>query len=629
MCRIVGFMDSNNFSYDMNKVLFSMRDVLEHGGPDDFGSSFFKQNGVALGHRRLSVIDISKLGNQPFCDSSKNFWVVYNGEIYNFKEIRKELEKDNYIFKSNSDTEVLLYSYLKWGVNCVQKFRGMFSFAIYEKETNKLILFRDRIGVKPLYWYFKDGLFMFSSELKAFHKHPKFRKEINDEALSYYLQYSYVPTPLCIFKNTHKLEVGSYLTFHENKVEISKYWDIENYINHDSGLINSESETLDLLEKKILESFQLRTVSDVPYGVFLSGGIDSTLIATLLQKEQENKLKTFTIGFHDKNFNEAHLAKETANFLGTDHNELYLDTSKALNLIPELPYIYDEPFADPSSLPTVLLSRFTKQHVKVSLSADGGDELFFGYTRYHKLHQIQNSFFAKITNNVNHYSPKTIDYILKSYINLLKVDNKLDLFEKLKSTISAKNYLQKANISHHCHSPNLRKELGIYKDSNLSNWIKKTDPNFIEIPNLLDFKTYLPDAILCKLDRASMSVGLEGRDPFLDHELVEFTLKLPHSFKYKNNISKYPLKKILQKYLPENIINRPKKGFSIPVKNWLQNDLKSLTDHYLSEKQLNKKPILKTSVVKENLRQFHNNEGINSNRIWNILMFEMWKERWF
>ncbi|MFC1671456.1 asparagine synthase (glutamine-hydrolyzing) [Spirochaetota bacterium] len=392
MCRITGFIDPNyNGSYKIEKTAVSMRDTMIYGGPDDGGLHFDKNIGLALCHRRLSIIDLSNLGHQPM--EFDNLVITFNGEVYNFKDIREDLEKEGYKFESNSDTEVVLKAFHRWGIKCVHKFRGMWAFAIWNKTEKEIILCRDRVGVKPLYWYYKDSLFMFSSELKAFHQHPKFHKEIDELSLSLFFQYGYINAPHSIFKNTYKLEPGHFLIFKNGNIKKEKYWTLEDYFNkgadeRDKWLKKGENEVADELEHILTKSFKLRMVSDVPVGVFLSGGIDSSLVTALLQKEFTTPLKTFTIGFHEKKYNEAEWAKKVSMHLGTDHTELYCTPKEAYNVIPKLPELYDEPFGDSSAIPTLLVSQLAKRDVKVSLSADGGDEQFYGYERYNEFDSL-------------------------------------------------------------------------------------------------------------------------------------------------------------------------------------------------------------------------------------------------
>ncbi|MCX6723491.1 MAG: asparagine synthase (glutamine-hydrolyzing), partial [Candidatus Staskawiczbacteria bacterium] len=383
MCGIIGIRDFRNKISP--QILSKMTDILSYRGPDDSGIYIDEKNNVGFGHRRLSILDLSSAGHQPMSDDNENIWVTFNGEIYNFKEIRKELENKGHRFKSNSDTEVIVKSYEEWGIEAVKKYRGMFAFAIWDKTKEKLFLVRDRAGVKPLYYYHKDNLFLFSSELKSFHQHPKFEKEINFDALALFLQFGYILAPHTIFQDAYKLNPGHYLEIDKNgSLKEIKYWDITDYYL-EKPINKPEDEIEKELEQILIESFNYRMVSDVPVGVFLSGGIDSSLVAALLQTNSKNSIKTFTIGFNEKEYNEAPYAKKIARHLKTDHNEIYCTSKDALEIIPKLSEIYDEPFGDSSSIPTYLVSKFARQQVKVALSADAGDELFCGYSRYELL----------------------------------------------------------------------------------------------------------------------------------------------------------------------------------------------------------------------------------------------------
>jgi asparagine synthase (glutamine-hydrolysing) len=379
MCGITGFIDFSKQS--SRETLVAMRETLIHRGPDDQGEAILDTPAarVGLGFRRLSIIDLSPLGHQPMTNDANGDVVMLNGEIYNYKEIRKELEALGHSFKSNSDTEVVLKAYMQWGKKSVDRFIGMFAIALYSKNANRIIFFRDRAGVKPFYWYWQDGLFLFASELKAFHAHPLFKKEIDINALSLFLQHGYISAPWCIFKNAHKLMPGHTLTVNlENQeMNIEKYWDITDQYNQPK-LDIPFSEAVDTTEKVLSSSFQYRMVADVPVGVFLSGGYDSTCVTALLQNNATRKIKTYTIGFRETAYNEATYAKAVAEHLGTDHHEYYCTISDAIDIVPILSDYYDEPFGDSSAIPTLLVSRIARQHVTVALSADGGDEIFAG-----------------------------------------------------------------------------------------------------------------------------------------------------------------------------------------------------------------------------------------------------------
>ena len=638
MCRIVGFWDfSYKNSYDIKKVLVSMRDTMIHGGPDDAGVYLDTKNGLSLGHRRLSILDLSSAGHQPM--EFDNLVITYNGEVYNYREVKKELEKYGYSFFSNSDTEVILKAFHKWGFDAVHKFRGMFAFAIWDKKKRRLILCRDRVGIKPFYWYWKDGLFMFSSELKAFHQHPKFNKTLNFKALSLFLQYGYITSPYSIFEYANKLEPGHFLIIEESgKIKKEKYWDIENYFlkgiqEKNLWLKRSEEDLAEELENILTESFKLRLVSDVPVGMFLSGGIDSTTVSALLAKEGV-KLKTFTIGFYEKEYNEAPYAKKVAEHLGTDHTELYCTPKEAFEIIPKIPELYDEPFGDSSAIPTYLVSKLAKTQVKVSLSADGGDEQFCGYTRYwlitDRINRLSNlPFRDTLRFLLDLVSP---EFALKAY-NLLKpvlpkYTNFRDKYIKLRNVLKAKDLLDQYDLSLKIFLEEDLTKLGLNFHVSMVNKFSKNSFDSYSSLMLFDAKTYLPDDILVKVDRATMGVALEGREPFLDHKILEWTSRLPSQFKYKNGQSKYLLRKVLYKYIPPELIDRPKQGFGVPVYEWFKKDLKDLYLDYLNEDEIKKGEIFDPQEVKKLLEDYLGNKGVNHNKLWLLFIFEQWRKRW-
>lgn len=647
MCRITGFWDlSFKGEYNLPQIALSMRDTLIHGGPDDGGIYIEPQQGLALAHRRLSILDLSPLGHQPM--EFENLVITYNGEVYNFKEIRNELENLGYTFKSNTDTEVVLKAFHKWGINAVHKFRGMFAFAVWDKKKKELILVRDKIGVKPLYWYFKEGLFMFSSELKAFPKHPKFKKQLNLKGLTLYLQYGYITAPYTIFENTYKLLPGYYLKVDsKGNIKINPYWEIENFFlkgiaEKEKWLKRNEEELTEELEGLLTESFKLRMVADVPIGMFLSGGIDSSLVCALLTKEGY-RLKTFTIGFYEKKYNEAPYAKKIAQHLGTEHYELYCTPREAYEIIPKLPEIYDEPFGDSSAIPTFLVSKLAKSQVKVSLSADGGDEQFCGYTRYiftfNKITKLANfplkDLVVKILEILgvdNLYKLyKIFSFILPKYTNTRDKIEKLIKILKEKDPIRAYDTSLKyflAKDFKNLIKIDLPLEDHLFKVKTLQ---KKTNLSKSDLLTLLmyyDLKTYLPDDILVKVDRATMEVALEGREPFLDHKILEWSTQLPTELKYKNGKTKYILRKILYKYLPQELVDRPKQGFGVPIYEWFRNELKELYMDYLNREKVDSLGIFNYKEIERMMKLYLEGKGINHHKLWLLFIFQLWQERW-
>lgn len=626
MCRITGFWDFNyKGDYDLDFVLTEMRESLKHGGPDDAGNCIEKEDGLALANRRLSILDLSPLGHQPMIDDRNEIIVVFNGEIYNFQEIKKELENLGYKFKSNSDTEVIIYAYKHWGLDCLQKFRGMFAIAIWDKRNEKLILVRDRIGVKPLYYYFKDGLFMFASETRAFLKHPKFKKEISKKGLFLFFRYGYIFYPYSIWQDVWKLEPGSYLIIDKNQnIKKEKYWNIEKvyerYFENENKKFD-ENELIENLEQILLDSFKLRLVSDVPVGIFLSGGIDSSTVTAILQKNISQRLKTFTIGFYEEKYDESKWAKKIAEYLGTDHTEMFCSIKEALEIIPKLPEIYDEPFGDSSAIPTHLVSKIAREKVKVILSGDGGDEFFGGYDKYWVYKVVFDNRFI-----FNRYLEPIFRLILK-----IKGENRhrIDKFSKLlkyKNINEGFSYISSYFLNDYNNlilpQFQINKEINfalenesLYKLPKIAQWM------------LIDAKYYLPEDILTKVDRASMAVALETREPLLDHKILEFVAPLPLKYKFSRNSGKYILKKVLSKYLPRELFERPKKGFSIPQEEWLRKDLKYLIDDLFSKETIQKYGVLNYDYVNKIKNDFlEKNE--NSNKIYFILVFQLWCERW-
>lgn len=624
MCGIAGFCD---FTKKSNKqTLQSMTDVLHHRGPDDSGYSFY-ENGYAhigLGHRRLSILDLSNHGHQPMAYESLE--IVYNGEVYNFKEIREELIEFNYTFESDSDTEVILKAYHRWGIKAVDKFNGMFAITIYNKENKKLVFIRDRAGVKPFYYYNYKNLFLFSSELKSFHEHKEFKKEIDLDSVATFLQFGYISEPSSIFKNTYKLRAGHYLELDikTQTLEEKKYWDVIDFYNMPKFEI-SEDEAILETEKLLKSAFEYRMVSDVPVGVFLSGGYDSSIVTAILQSERKEKLKTFTIGFYEEKYNEAPDAKKIAEHLGTDHVEYYCTEREALEIFPQLCEIYDEPFGDSSAIPTILVSKIARKNVTVSLSADGGDEIFGGYSKYLMNLEKQSNIMKNIK-NLTGVTPinKTAHFIQNN--GLIK-----DIyFENKVAKLTYEDSLELQKLIPYFSTPLLNEKLiKGYK-------YKRINTNFDDLDKLsdtlssfdkmfaIDYKTYMCDDILQKVDRATMSVSLEGREPLLDHRIIEFVSRLPIDMKIKNGDKKWLLKQITHKYIPKEIMDRPKKGFGIPIEKWLKGELKEYIERYLSKEC---ETVLDDRELAKIKGQFYLGR-VNPTLIWNILVFQMWYKKW-
>lgn len=627
MCGLSGFVD---FTRKSNiEILNKMVSILGHRGPDDSGSEIYHSEfaDIGFGHNRLSIIDLSPAGHQPM--DYEQYSILLNGEIYNYLEIKQELIGLGHNFVSKTDTEVVLHAFAAWGSSCVNKFIGMFVFVILNKQTNEITIIRDRAGVKPLFYYWNEGLFLFSSELKAFHQHSGFEKKINVNSVYQYMDFGYIPSPYCIFENCHKLEPGHILTFSiiKETYEITKYWDVNDYYRLPKLPI-SYDEAKEEVEKLLLSAFEYRMVSDVPVGVFLSGGYDSTAIAALLQSKRTEKLKTFTIGF-EQGTNEAPYAKEIANYIGTDHTEYYCTTKEAQEIIPTLPFFYDEPFADSSAIPTILVSKLARESVTVALSGDAGDEIFAGYT-YYKSFKRNLSLISMIPAPFRKILSHFTDIIFNIEPNInSKFKNKIEVLSKALKA-DPKHLAQDLQHSFFTLNQNIKNNLFV-SDYTMQNTVFNNDfTNFtdgLSIALASDYGMYLQNDILTKVDRATMSVSLEGREPFLDHRIIEFVAQLPIEYKF-GTTQKMILKDIVHKYVPKHIMDRPKMGFEIPIYSWLKKDLA-----YLVEENLNPTIIAKTGLFQPNyvqkIRQdFDNGRLKDPTIIWKLLQFQMWHTKW-
>jgi len=632
MCGIVGFVDYSRKSTQND--LENMTNIIHHRGPDDSGYSFLNNEiyNIGLGHKRLSILDLSKHGHQPMTYNTLE--IVYNGEVYNFKEIREELISLNYTFHSDSDTEVILKAYNHWGIKSVDKFNGMFAISIYDKEANKLVLIRDRAGVKPLYWYHHNNLFMFASELKSFHQNKYFKKEIDKESLSLYLQFSYIPQPYTIFKNTHKLKAGYYLEIDLKSQKISKrkYWDVIDFYNKPKIDI-SDKEAIDKTEELFQSAFNYRMVSDVPVGVFLSGGYDSSTVAAIIQNQISTKLNTYTIGFKEKGFDESPYAKEVSKYLGTNHTEYYCTHKEATDIIPTLCEIYDEPFGDSSTIPTILVSKLARKDVTVSLSADGGDEIFAGYEKYdmflnyhQKLNKIPNILSKTTVNIMNKINPDNIPVFKNQY-------NYKTRYEKIQALLKYKDNKTILESISQYFSKKQSKDLLLVNKYEIKTDFDSFDllDNSNDIINkvlAVDYKTYLSDDILVKVDRATMSVSLEGREPLLDHNIIEFAAQLPSNLKYRNGDKKWLLKQVTHKYLPKKMMDRSKMGFGSPLQEWFKDNLKDYFFTYLNRERLEKEGLFDVDEVLKIRDRYLNGNKESIQKLWLLLVFEMWYEKW-
>ena len=632
MCGITGFIDFNKQS--SLPILEAMTTTMVHRGPDGFGVQEIVTSDaqIGFGHRRLAIIDLSDHGKQPM--QFNQHWICFNGEIYNFQEIKDELAQLGHQFNGGSDTEMILHAYAEWGEKCLDKFIGMFAFALFDAGKNRIFMARDRAGVKPFFYYWKDGLFLFASELKAFHQHPHFEKSINRDAVAAYMQFGNIPTPHCIFEHCAKLKPGhfAFLDLSSRNFTTTCYWNVYDSYNKPKLSVSFE-EAKEQTKSLIVSACNYRMVADVPVGVFLSGGYDSTLVTALLQQERTSPLKTFTIGVPDIGLNEAPYAKDIAQHLGTDHTEYTCTEKEAFDLIPELPFHFDEPFADSSAIPTTLVSKIARNEVTVALSADAGDEVFAGYNRYDymlrygkKLKKIPN-FVRKSTSAMMNLVPADKIPILRSKYNFH------NRYEKLKGILkdsSAENLM--LNLSQQFTDEKLKQfmanDFQQLSTAFQSKELQQEHYSPLAYMMAIDYQTYLVDDILQKVDRSTMTASLEGREPLLDHRIIEYAAQLPDHYKYHNGVKKYILREIAHDYIPPTLMDRPKMGFAIPIGKWMQHDLRDLVESYINEETIASQGLFDWQEVSNLKNAFLNGKTEYEMKIWYLLMFQMWYERW-
>ena len=614
MCGIIGEISVDKI--DIN-LFTKMRDVLIHRGPDGEGSYFNNNYKVALGHRRLSILDLSSRGQQPMCNENKSIWITYNGEIYNFQDLKDELISKNHKFKSGTDTEVIIHGYEEWGINVLKKLRGMFAFGIWDENKKRLLLARDRIGIKPLYYYYKDKRFIFASELKAIVIDDKIERKINSEALKDFFFKGYVPAPLVIWKNFHKLPPGHLLIYENNNITIKEYWSF----NLDDIYYN-EREIIKNIEKILTESIDIRFISDVPVGVLLSGGLDSSIVCALASKKRDEFL-SFSIGFKPKKFSELKYAKKVVNHLNINNFSSILTPHNIYSYLDKIIYAYDEPFGISSVFPTMMLMEKVSKKLKVVLSGDGGDELFAGYNWYEINEKYRKFSFLKpiatllynlIVRTERFISNKILTF-LRRHLRRLSLNN-FERYSSIHDTYFSLEEIKKLLSQEISKEIDYQNFLERFFDYRLNN-IKDTQ--------FLDIKTFLVDHILVKVDRASMAYSVETRVPYLDHKLLEYVMNVNHKIIYKNNKKKYLLKKIGKKYLPNSIIHRKKKGFSAPLNEmgFIKNYLRIL-DNPLSVKD----KIINGEYIKNLLRNYKKNPSKDPFKIWILIMFELWYNKW-
>jgi len=632
MCGIAGFVDIHKNTSE--EVLVNAIRTMQYRGPDGEDTFFHQSNNASVGlaHRRLSIIDLSEGGKQPM--SYKNFTITFNGEIYNYNEVKEVLLKKGHSFYSTSDTEVILHAYEEWGNECVLHFHGMFAFVIYDHLKNTLFCARDRAGIKPFFYYLKNGLFLFASELKAFHQFPHFEKKINHNAVAAFMQYGNVPTPHCIFQNCYKLRPGHFLLFNMNtsKLVEEMYWNVYDAYNKPKVQLGFEDAKVET-EKVLQQAFNYRMVADVPVGVFLSGGYDSACVTALLQSNTSKRIKTFTIGVPDMGLNEAPFAKKVSEHLGTDHTEFTCTQKEAVDLIETLPFYYDEPFADSSAIPTMLVSKMAREQVTVALSADAGDEVFAGYNRYDYLLRYRKKL-TQIPKFGRRLLASTMDVVPSKSIPVLKHKyNFHNRYEKLKGILRDPSATQiMLSLSQQFTATQLGNLMAVkfqhLNTAYLSDELKEEFYSPLAYMMAIDYQTYLLDDILQKVDRATMSASLEGREPFLDHAVIEWAATLPDDYKYHNGIKKYILREIVHQYIPAPMMERPKMGFAIPIGSWMMNELSTYLHHYINEELITQQGIFNWEYVKQLKNDFLSGKKEYDTKVWYILMFQMWYNKW-
>lgn len=647
MCGIAGFLESNPYRSPeaLQEIALRMAQTLRHRGPDDGGVWADAAAGIALSMRRLAILDLSPSGHQPMHSGSKRYVITFNGEIYNCNELRLNLQAEvsGLTFRGHSDTEVMLAAFDRWGVEeSVRHFNGMFAFSVWDRAERRLWLARDRMGEKPLYYGWMGNSFLFGSELKALRVHPDFRDEINRDAMTLFLRHDCIPAPNSIYRNISKLPPGCIAAFDANGLaQVHPYWSLKQVVADGvtRPFCGSEADAIEQLDLLLKDSVRLRMMADVPVGVFLSGGIDSSVVTAIMQAQSTHPVRSFSIGFEDIEYNEAEEAAKVARHVRTEHTELYVTPGEAIGLIPDLPHYYDEPFADSSQIPTYLVSRLARQNVIVGLSGDGGDEVFAGYNRYlwlgriwDRLRSLPRPFLRLLAALVFLLPPRAWDKVFRSLEPVLPEWSKQrmpgDKLHKIAELFVSSNqldlYLRAAShwsdptqvVIGGCEPPTLV--------TDTQDWPALSD--FTETMIYLDTLTYLPDDILVKLDRASMAVSLESRVPLLDHRVVEFAWRLPMDMKIRDAKGKWILRQVLKRYMPEALIHRPKMGFGLPLDLWLRGPLRDWAESLLSEQRLRQEGYFEVVPVRKRWSEHLSGTRNWSYHIWDVLVFQEWMQ---
>jgi asparagine synthase (glutamine-hydrolysing) len=641
MCGIVGVWTRTPQAHsDIQAQIRAMTDAISHRGPDDAGVWADESAGLALGHRRLSIIDLTPAGHQPMRSRNRRFVIVFNGEIYNFKDLRRELAGRGAQFQGTSDTEVILESCMYFGVEpTLAKLNGMFAIAIWDRETQELLLARDRMGEKPLYWATVGPIVLFASELKAMRAFTNWKPQLDLGAVAAYIRHGYVPSPFSIYEGVRKLPPGGIARITQTEVHECSYWNVGDAVaqGHADPISGSHENILAEFEALLEDSIERRMVSDVPLGAFLSGGYDSSTVAALMQKRSSRPIKTFTVGFDDSIYDESRHAEAVARHLGTEHTTFKVDAKDAIEVVPKLAHLYDEPFADPSMIPTHVLSSLARQHVTVVLSGDGGDELFTGYKRYHRaaaawkvLSRVPAAMRSPLGDAMRRVPGSHYDSIASRVPVLRGVKQVGSRVHRVAGLMSAESIddVYRRLVSYH-DSP----ETVLQYSSEVSHpaWgadLRELMPDSFDRMRYMDMQTFLPDDILVKVDRASMAVALEVRVPFLDHRVVEWTWRLPVQLNARAGQPKYLIRKLLERYVPRALTDRPKMGFDPPVASWMRGSLRDWAEEMLTKQALERDDIFIAEPIRKAWHDLIGGSNANQYFLWSVLVFQSWRRAW-